>query len=74
MAVQYHPFLSRYLEEFLPQVRVGVDFGEDAGGIAVVKGNEILHAETFVDFHDTDLETRRRLRRGRRTRHPRECV
>jgi hypothetical protein len=69
MTIQYLPFLSRYLDDFLPQVRVGIDFGEYAGGIAVVKETAILHAETYVDFHDTDLETRRRLRRGRRTRH-----
>lgn len=69
MTVRYLPFIQRRLDEFLPLVRVGVDFGEHAGGIAVVKGTEILHAETYLDFHDTDLETRRRLRRGRRTRH-----
>lgn len=61
-------FNSR-IREFLNTTRVGIDFGEVAGGIAVVKGNQILHAETFVDFHDATLETRRRLRRGRRTRH-----
>jgi hypothetical protein len=69
MTVDYLSFIQPRLDEFLPTVRVGVDFGEHAGGIAVVRNNEILHAETFVDFHDTDLEMRRRLRRGRRTRH-----
>jgi 5-methylcytosine-specific restriction endonuclease McrA len=64
-----HPTLSTRLKDFLPTVRVGVDFGEGAGGIAVVKGNQILHAETYVDFHETTLEKRRQLRRGRRTRH-----
>ena len=39
------------------------------GGIAVVRDNTILHAETYVDFHETTLEKRRQLRRGRRTRH-----
>jgi hypothetical protein len=63
------PALSTRLHDFLPTVRVGVDFGEGAGGIAVVKGNQILHAETYVDFHETTLEKRRQLRRGRRTRH-----
>ncbi len=61
--------LQERLCEFLPLVRVGVDFGEGAGGIAVVKGNAILHAETYVDFHETTLEQRRQLRRGRRARH-----
>jgi len=61
--------LTTRLHDFLPTVRVGVDFGEGAGGIAVVKGNQILHAETYVDFHETTLEKRRQLRRGRRTRH-----
>lgn len=69
MAVSYLPFLHRRLSEFLPEIRVGVDFGEHAGGIAVVRNNEVLHAETYVDFHEADLENRRRLRRGRRTRH-----
>src|SRR5438045_4083171 len=61
--------LKKYVEEFLSTLRLGVDFGEAAGGIALVRCNEILHAETFVDFHNTTLETRRTLRRGRRTRH-----
>jgi len=61
--------LRERLGEFLPLVRVGVDFGEGAGGLAVVKGRTILHAETYVDFHQTTLEQRRQLRRGRRTRH-----
>lgn len=60
--------LEQRMAEFLPQVRVGMDFGEGAGGIAVVRGNKILHAETYVDFHETTLEQRRQLRRGRRTR------
>jgi len=47
---------------------LGVDFGQTTGGCALVRGREILHAETFVDFHNTTLETRRTLRRGRRTR------
>jgi 5-methylcytosine-specific restriction endonuclease McrA len=60
--------LKPKVNEFLSTLRVGVDFGETAGGIALVQGNRILHAETFVDFHDSTLETRRTLRRGRRTR------
>jgi 5-methylcytosine-specific restriction endonuclease McrA len=63
------PRLQERLATFLPEIRVGIDFGESAGGIAVVKGNQILHAETYVDFHASDLEQRRQLRRGRRTRH-----
>ncbi len=61
--------LRERLDEFLPTVRVGIDFGEHAGGIAIVQGNRILHAETYLDFHEADLEKRRQLRRGRRTRH-----
>ena len=64
-----NPRLAKRINEFLPQVRVGIDFGEGAGGIAVVRGQKILHAETYVDFHGATLEQRRQLRRGRRTRH-----
>jgi hypothetical protein len=63
------PALQQRINDFLPKVRVGIDFGEHAGGIAVVQGNKVLHAETYVDFHATTLELRRQLRRGRRTRH-----
>ncbi|MFB3815612.1 MAG: HNH endonuclease domain-containing protein [Terriglobales bacterium] len=63
------PQLKERVAAFLPTLRLGVDFGEAAGGIALVRGNTIIHAETFVDFHNTTLETRRGLRRGRRTRH-----
>lgn len=63
------PHLEEKLSRFLPQLRLGIDIGEWAGGIAVVRGNEILHAETYTDYHGTTLENRRRLRRGRRTRH-----
>lgn len=62
------PRLRERIDSFLPTIRVGIDFGESAGGIAVVQGNCILHAETYVDFHGSDLEQRRQLRRGRRTR------
>lgn len=61
--------LDSKLQKFLSTIRVGVDFGEAAGGIAVVQGNKILHAETYIDFHDATLEERRKLRRARRTRH-----
>ncbi len=61
-----NPALTTRLHDFLPSVRVGVDFGESAGGIAVVKGNQILHAETYVDFHETTLEKRRQMRRRRK--------
>jgi hypothetical protein len=61
--------LDSRVKNFLDTFRVGIDFGEAAGGIALVKGNKILHAETYVDFHDATLEQRRQLRRGRRTRH-----
>lgn len=57
------------IAEFLKTIRLGLDMGEKAGGIAVVQGNRILHAETFVDFHDVTIEKRRQLRRNRRTRH-----
>lgn len=62
------PSFRERIDSFLNTIRVGIDFGESAGGIAVVKGNRILHAETYVDFHASDLEQRRQLRRGRRTR------
>lgn len=63
------PNLEKRIDNFLSTLRLGVDFGEVAGGIALVHENTILHAETFVDFHDATLETRRMMRRGRRTRH-----
>lgn len=61
--------LRARVDEFLSTLRIGIDFGETAGGIALVHGNKILHAETFVDFHEATLEDRRKMRRGRRTRH-----
>lgn len=61
--------LKSRLREFLSTLRLGIDFGEHAGGIALVRENTILHAETFLDFHQATLEQRRALRRGRRTRH-----
>jgi 5-methylcytosine-specific restriction endonuclease McrA len=75
---------ERLLDEkvipFLLTTRVGIDFGETKGGISIESGriengkfvNEIRHAEVFCDFHATDLETRRGLRRGRRSRHQKE--
>ncbi|OGP65397.1 MAG: hypothetical protein A3K22_06405 [Deltaproteobacteria bacterium RBG_16_42_7] len=64
-----HPRLERKIKEFLPTYRLGVDLGEAAGGLALIHNNNILHAETFTDFHEATLETKRALRRGRRTRH-----
>src|SRR5262245_127405 len=69
MNTPYQASLHNQIDRFLPMVRVGVDFGEHAGGIAVVRNHEILYAETYIDFHKATLEERRRLRRGRRTRH-----
>ena len=60
--------LRERIDRFLPTLRLGVDFGQTTGGIGLVRDREILHAEAFVDFHDSTLETRRTLRRGRRTR------
>ncbi|RMH36335.1 MAG: hypothetical protein D6690_06140 [Nitrospirae bacterium] len=60
--------LSAAVQTFLPTLRLGLDLGERAVGIAVVRGNEVLHAETVIDFHEATLKERRRLRRGRRTR------
>ena len=60
--------LQQRIDKFLPTLRLGVDFGQTTGGISMVRGREILHAEAFVDFHNSTLETRRTLRRGRRTR------
>ena len=67
--VALHPRLERKIKEFLPTYRLGVDLGEAAGGLALIHNNNILHAETFTDFHEATLETKRALRRGRRTRH-----
>ncbi|MHA2641783.1 MAG: HNH endonuclease [bacterium JZ-2024 1] len=64
--------LETRIGDFLPTLRVGLDLGEWTGGIAVVRGNQILHAETYTDYHATTLEERRRMRRGRRTRHARK--
>ena len=60
--------LDSHIDEFLKEVRVGIDFGESAGGIALVRGTAVLHAETYVDLHESTLEQRRAVRRGRRTR------
>lgn len=72
--------LDEKVAPFLLTTRVGIDFGETKGGICIESGriengnlvNEIRHAEVFCDFHATDLETRRGLRRGRRSRHAKE--
>lgn len=61
--------LREKVEPFLETARVGIDFGEYAGGIAITQGNKILHAEVFLDFHAATLEQRRDFRRNRRTRH-----
>lgn len=61
--------LAERMKGFLSSTRVGIDFGEYAGGIAIVRGNDVLHAEAFLDFHDATIEQRRGLRRGRRSRH-----
>ncbi|MFB3918280.1 MAG: HNH endonuclease [Terriglobales bacterium] len=45
-----------------------MDIGDWAGGIGLLRGNSVLHAETYTDYHNTTLEVRRGLRRGRRTR------
>jgi 5-methylcytosine-specific restriction endonuclease McrA len=62
------PQLKGRVDDFLSTLRLGIDFGETAGGIGLVYKNTVIHAETFVDFHDATLETRRALRRGRRAR------
>lgn len=60
--------LRERVGEFLSTLRLGIDFGETTGGLGLVYQRAILHAESFVDFHETTLETKRSLRRGRRTR------
>ncbi|MBI5236873.1 MAG: HNH endonuclease [Deltaproteobacteria bacterium] len=60
--------LNKRVKEFLSIARLGIDLGEAAGGIALVRGNEILHDETYLEFREATLETRRTLRRARRTR------
>lgn len=67
--VPHEQLINKKIDEFLPTLRLGIDMGEYTGGIAMVTGNEILWAESYVDFHESTLEDRRRLRRGRRTRH-----
>ena len=69
MPSNLEPTLGDRVHAFLSTVRVGIDFGEHTGGIAIVRGNEVLHAETVLDFHEATLEQRRLLRRGRRGRH-----
>jgi 5-methylcytosine-specific restriction endonuclease McrA len=64
--------LRAHISEFLPTLRLGIDFGEYAGGIALVRGNDVIHAETCLDFHSATIEQRRILRRGRRSRHARK--
>lgn len=64
--------LDQRIQSYLSTLRLGIDIGKKAGGIALVRGNDILHAETYVDFHTSDLEARRKFRRGRRTRHSKE--
>lgn len=64
--------LTEKIGPFLDAVRVGVDFGEYAGGIAILQGNKIRHAEVFLDFHAATLEQRRDFRRNRRTRHAKQ--
>lgn len=61
--------LAKQIFDFLPQLRLGIDIGQWAGGIGVVRRHDILHAETYTDYHATTLENRRTARRGRRTRH-----
>ena len=69
--------LDEKVVSFLLTTRVGIDFGETKGGVCIESGriengklvNEIRHAEVFCDFHATDLQTRRGLHRGRRSRH-----
>ncbi len=68
--------LKEKVKPFLLSTRIGIDFGEGKGGIAVEQGreengkivNEIRHAEVFCDFHAATLKDRRDNRRGRRTR------
>lgn len=72
-ATEVHPVvlttkLADRIAQFLATTRVGVDFGEYAGGLAIVRQNAVLHAEAFLDFHEATLEQRRGLRRGRRSR------
>jgi hypothetical protein len=57
--------------EFLDSFRLGVDFGDKAHGVAVVKQREVVLGVTLQDASKSDLSTRRQLRRGRRTRESR---
>lgn len=57
--------------EFLGSLRLGVDFGEKAHGIALVRGQDVALGVTLRDASESDLSKRNQLRRGRRTRESR---
>jgi hypothetical protein len=58
-------------EKFLSSYRLGVDFGDKAHGVAVVRNNEVIVSATLLDEAVSDLKKRRQSRRGRRTRESR---
>ena len=58
-------------EKFLSSYRLGIDFGDKAHGVTLVRGNEIILGATLVDGAASDLKKRRQSRRGRRTRESR---
>ncbi len=64
--------LKSKIDEFNSAFKLGIDLGTKNGGVALVKDNKIILARTFLDYHDTDLSTRRAHRRNRRSRRAKE--
>jgi|GEM_PF-5107645 len=66
------PALSKNVQairkEFLESFRLGVDFGDKAHGIAIVKDRDVILGATLQDASESDLSKRNQLRRARRTR------
>jgi hypothetical protein len=60
--------LEKRVEHFLSTLRLGLVYGEVAGGLALVHGQKILRSEAFLDLHDMSHENRAILRRARRNR------
>ncbi|HVA67634.1 MAG TPA: RRXRR domain-containing protein [Elusimicrobiota bacterium] len=65
---QVSPKVQDNKSKFLQACRLGIDFGDKAHGVAVVKGSQVILAVTLIDESASDLKKRRELRRGRRTR------
>ena len=42
------PQLKGRVDDFLSTLRLGIDFGETAGGIGLVYKNTVMHAERYT--------------------------